>query len=133
MRHTTVIASLAALVVFLPAPAALAGPPPNDARSAPATITARADVRGTTVEATREPTDPRACPEGGGATVWYRYVAPRAGLARLLLDTEGGLDAVVAVYEKERTTLTRIACAQTRRGRLYGQVRLDEGEYVIRV
>ncbi|HEY3188777.1 MAG TPA: hypothetical protein VGJ70_14950, partial [Solirubrobacteraceae bacterium] len=133
MRQTTVIATLAALMVFVPAPAALAAPPLNDARAAPQTITARADVRGTTVEATREPTDPKACPDRGGATVWYTYVAPRAGVARLLLDTEGGLDAVVAIYEKERTTLTRIACAQTRRGRLYGQFRFDAGEHLIRV
>jgi hypothetical protein len=127
-------ALVAVLALLLVAPTtAAAAPPPNDSRDAPQTIGARADVRGTTVEATREPTDPPNCPEKGGPTVWYRYVAPKAGTARLLLDTEGGLDAVVAVYEKERSTLTRVGCAETRRGRLFGQFRLDEGEHFIRV
>lgn len=127
-------ALLVAGVALLLAPAAApAASPPNDSRNAPQTITARGDVRGTTVEATREPSDPPNCPEKGGPTVWYRYVAPKAGVARLLLDTEGGLDAVVAIYEKERSTLTRVGCAQTRRGRLYGQFDLDQGEFLIRV
>ena len=107
--------------------------PANDNRADAQTIGAAAEVDGTTIGATREPTDPPACPENGGPTVWYRYVAPKDGTARLLLESGGGLDASVAVYERENSTLTRVACGDTRKGRLFTSATLSQGEVLIRV
>ncbi len=112
---------------------ALAAAPANDDRAAAQTIQAAADITGTTVGATREASEPAACPKMGGPSVWYRYVAPKAGSARLLLEARGGLDATVAVYERENSTLNRVGCGDTRKGRLFTGASLEEGEYLIRV
>jgi hypothetical protein len=129
------VAGLTAMVAALGlhAPAALAAAPANDDRAAAQTIGAAADVDGTTVGATREATDPPNCPENGGPTVWYRYAAPKDGTARLLLESSGGLDASVAVYERENSTLTRVACGDTRKGRLFTSADVSEGDVLIRV
>lgn len=129
--RATLTATAAGLVAA--AAPALAAAPANDDRPAAQTIQAAADLTGTTVGATRETTEPPGCPKTGGPTVWYRYVAPRAGVARLLLEAKGGLDATVAVYERENSTLQRVGCADTRKGRLFTQVSLDQGEYLFRV
>lgn len=127
------ISAIVVLTIALGASAAHAAVT-NDDRQSARTIGAGADVTGTTVGATREAGDPPNCPERGQATVWYRYVAPKDGVARLLLQVIGGkLDASVAVYEVENAVLTRVACADTRRGRVFTQVSLDKGEYLIRV
>jgi len=126
------LAAVLAMAAVLPA-AAVAAPPANDDRANAAPLTAGADVTGTTVEATRETTEPPNCPTDGGPSVWYRYTAPRSGFARALLETKGKLDASIAVYEVERSTITRIACADTRRGSALVQGALDEGAYLVRI
>ncbi|WP_372789356.1 hypothetical protein [Paraconexibacter sp.] len=132
MSKLVVGAGLAALCLVI-APVASAAPPVNDNRASATTIGAGADVTGTTVEATRELNEPPNCPAKGGASVWYRYNAPREGSARILLETRGGLDATVAIYEVERSTISRISCADSRRGVVFVQGSLDEGTYLIRV
>lgn len=127
-----VLVTLLALSAGLPA-AAHAAPPANDDRAAATALSAGADVTGTTVEATREDNEPPNCPTDGGPSVWYRYTAPRSGFARVLLETKGKLDASIAIYEVERSTITRVACADTRRGSALVGASLDEGGYLIRV
>lgn len=128
---------IAVLVAVAAAPALAqepaAGPPSNDSRVHPAALRAGVDVRGTTVGATREASEPPNCPRDGGGSVWYAYTAPRDGLARLALTTSGGLDASVAVYRAEGSTLSRVACADTVRGRLFTSVDLDAGPFLVRV
>lgn len=126
------LAAALALIVAVPA-AAIATPPPNDDRASATTLAAGADVTGTTVDATREADEPPNCPTQGGPSVWYRYDAPRDGFARALLETKGGLDASIAIYEVEKSTITRVACADTRRGTVLLQGSLDEGAYLLRV
>ena len=109
------------------------GPASNDNRATPATLSAGADVTGTTVDATRELNEPPNCPAKGGDSVWYRYTAPRSGAARVLLETRGGLDATVAIYEVERSTITRVGCADSRKGVAFVEGSLDAGTYLIRV
>jgi len=132
MRIRSLLLTTASALLVLAAPA-LAAPPSNDDRAAATTLSAGADVTGTTVEATREATDPPNCPKDGGPSVWYRYTAPRAGSARVFLETKDKLDASLAIYEVERSTITRIACADTRRGSAFLEGSLDEGAYLIRV
>jgi hypothetical protein len=120
------------VATLLPA-AAHAAVPTNDDRAGATLLSAGADVTGTTVEATREANEPPNCPTKGGPSVWYRYDAPREGFARALLETKGKLDASIAIYEVEQSTITRIACADTRRGSTLVQASLDKGAYLIRV
>ncbi|MCW3024406.1 MAG: putative internalin, partial [Conexibacter sp.] len=55
-------------------------------------------VFGTTLDASVEPGEPDHALAGGGASVWYRWTAPRS--ATLRVDTCGGTsyDSVIAVY-----------------------------------
>ncbi len=128
-----VLGAALAAFAFTTAPVALAAPPSNDNRATPSTLSAGADVTGTTVDATRELNEPPNCPAKGGDSVWYRYTAPRSGAARVLLETRGGLDATVAIYEVERSTITRIGCADSRKGVAFVEGSLDAGAYLIRV
>jgi hypothetical protein len=132
--HKGLLALLVAAGLGTPA-SAQAAAPANDDRAQAQTLAAGADVRGTTVEATREASDPPNCPAKGGATVWYRYTAPASGPARFLLTTPEGsrLDAEVAIYEQDNSTLRRVGCAETRRGTLSLAVALEKGTYLVRV
>lgn len=133
MRVTPAIAALVAATFACTTGTALAAAPANDNRAAAAPLTAGDDVTGTTVGATREANEPPNCPEKGGGSVWYRYTAPRDGSARLFLQTRDKLDASVAVYEVDNSTINRIACADSRRGEAFIDTTLDKGPYLIRV
>jgi hypothetical protein len=132
MRLSSVLAACAAATLALCAPAHAAAPA-NDNRAAAITLSAGADVTGTTVESTREANEPPNCPEKGSGSVWYRYTAPRDGSARVLLETKDKLDASIAVYEVDNSTINRIECADTRRGSAFVAANLDKGPYLIRV
>ena len=108
---TSVIAALAALCV--PA-TALAAPPANDDRTAPEELgRLPAQVMGTTVEATRVPTDPSSACGLGGPQVWYRFTAPADGRIALRLVAEGDLDAILDAYLSERSQTTSLSCDPT--------------------
>jgi len=125
--------ALTSLCLLTAATPALADTPANDNRADAAQIKAGSTVSGTTVGASRESTDPASCPKDGGASVWYRYEAPHDGLVRLALKTSGKLDAEVAIYRVDNSTIEREGCASTRRGSLIMSDYLDEGEFLIRV
>lgn len=80
------------------APGALSAPPSNDA-FANATLLSGAEgtVSGTNEEATREVGEPAHTGQDAGASVWFRWTAPRSGT--LLLDTcDSDFDTVLGVY-----------------------------------
>jgi hypothetical protein len=93
---------LCALVVvgtaLFAAGASSAAAPSNDSFSAAAVLTAATGSRdGTNVEATKEAGEPDHAGNGGGGSVWYRWVAPSTGTATF--DTVGsGFDTMLAVY-----------------------------------
>jgi hypothetical protein len=62
--------------------------------------------------ATKEPGEPNACGETGGASMWFAYKAPTNGL--IAIDTQGStFDTVMAVYVGPGTsysTLTNVEC-----------------------
>src|SRR3954452_15446936 len=79
-----------ALVLLALAPAAaLAAPPPNDARADATTIAALPSTQSaTTAEPTVEPFEPRSPCFCNAGSVWYRYVAATSG--RLVLTLTAG-------------------------------------------
>src|SRR5512133_1885630 len=88
--------------------AALAAPPPNDARAAATAIAALPSTQnGTTVDATTEATEPRSPCFCNGNSVWYRYVAATDGRLIVTLTAAGDLDATLDVYLQQRSQLTR--------------------------
>jgi hypothetical protein len=101
--------TLCVLVLVLAVPAAaLAAPPPNDARADATTIAALPSTQNaTTAEATTEAAEPRSpcfCNEG---SVWYRYVAASDGRLVLTLTAAGDLDATLDAFLQQRSQLTR--------------------------
>ncbi len=117
------------------ASAALAAPPPNDARGAAQPLGALpADVRGTTVESGLEADEPTACAPMR-ASVWYAFDAGEERSIVVALDAEGDLDAVVDVFQRERSQITPVDCRRTnRRGALTFELEADEGaSYLVRV
>ena len=126
---------LALAAATLPAPAALAAPPPNDARTSPQDLSLPASVSGTTVEATREDSDPgSACP-ATTASVWYRFTAAADGRIVVNLHAAGDLDAVVDVYVRRRSQTQAVDCDPTDdEGEASVALRVRRGEsYLIRV
>jgi hypothetical protein len=124
-----VVGSVFAVAAFATAPAsAVAAAPPNDNRasarplgSLPATVT------GTTAEATREAREPSAC-RPHEESVWYRLETTSQRAVSLVLDAQGDLDAVVAVYRQQRSQLPTVACAATdRRGKAGLAFRAQKG------
>ena len=92
-------AILAATVVgLLLAGASPAAAPDNDNFSAAASLrAATGTVFGTNVDATVEAGEPAHTGNAGGASAWYRWVAPYTGVATF--DTFGsGFDTLLAVY-----------------------------------
>jgi hypothetical protein len=77
---------------------ALAAPPPNDAFAAAHELSGRvASVEGLNKDATKEAGEPDHAGEPGGASVWYRWMAPANG--RAFLSTCGSdFDTLLAVY-----------------------------------
>jgi hypothetical protein len=72
--------------------------PPNDNFDAAQLISGdHGSVAGTTVGATKEPSEPNHAGDAGGSSVWYRWTAPATGT--LTLDTcSSNFDTLLAVY-----------------------------------
>ena len=89
-----VVASVGLLLVG----SAPAAPPDNDNFSAAIVLrAATGSYFGANQEATKETGEPLHAGNAGGASVWYRWVAPSTGVATF--DTFGsGFDTVLAVY-----------------------------------
>lgn len=98
-----------AILIAVPA-AASAAPPSNDDRTSPAQLgSLPAQVGGTLVEATRQPTDPLSgC--GANQQVWYRFVAPADGRIAARLQADGQLDATLDAFRSVRSQLSSLAC-----------------------
>jgi hypothetical protein len=110
-RRTGVAAFTALLL--LPA-AASAAAPSNDDRATPAALgSLPAQVTGTTVDATRVPTDPYSSCGSAGPQVWYRFTAPGDGRVAVSLQADGALDAFVDVYLSERSQTAGLGCDAT--------------------
>ena len=116
--------------------AATAAPPPNDARTAPQELGALpATVRGTTAEATTEPDEPFSCGPAIKNSVWYSFTAAGDRGVLAALDAAGDMDAVVDVFERQRSQLRPVGCQPTNRR---GQATVDFDaiagtDYLIRV
>ena len=96
-----------------PAAAELPPPPSNDNRAAAISIDPPATVRGTTVGATSEQSDPSNSCAQASSTVWYRITDASGGRIVLRLQAEGDLDGVLAVYSTRRSQLSQVACGVT--------------------
>jgi hypothetical protein len=108
------IAGFAAAVSILAGPAAAAAaPPPNDNRADASPVNPPAAVRGTTVGATDEATDPRPSCGRVHSTVWYRINDAPGRRIVLRLHADGDLDGVVAVYQVQRSRLNQVTCDAT--------------------
>ena len=125
------------MTIGLLAPAsAQAAPPGNDARASAQPLGALpTTVRGTTVDATLEETEPFSCQGQTAGSVWYELASGARRDLVLELDAAGDLDAVVDVYRRERSQVTPVVCAQTNR---QGRATLDfrqarNATYLIRV
>ena len=110
LRATSAVATI--LVVTGLASAAVA-PPPNDDRASATPVNPPASVRGTTVGATDEATDPRPSCARVHSTVWYSITSAPGRRIVLRLHAEGDLDGVLAVYQVQRSRLTQVACDAT--------------------
>ena len=134
---TAVRSVLVALLLMALAPAAaLAAPPPNDARAAATAIAALPSTQsGTTAEATTEPAEPRSPCFCNAGSVWYRYVAATDGRLILTLTAAGDLDATLDAYLQQRSQLTREDSDVTdAKGEASVSVRVRAGQaYLVRV
>jgi hypothetical protein len=138
MGAMTVVRSLlvALLLLALAPTAALAAPPPNDARADATTIAALPSTQsGTTAEATTEPVEPRSPCFCNAGSVWYRYVAATNGRLVLTLTAAGDLDATLDAYLQQRSQLTREDSDVTdAKGQASVSVRVRAGQaYLVRV
>ena len=99
MRGARSAAGLAVVAVaLLCGPAALGAAPSNDHFANAAQITGEAgNSNWTNVDATKEAGEDAHAGNPGGASIWFRWVAPRSG--RLLIDTcDSSIDTLLAVY-----------------------------------
>ena len=128
------IAAAAAATALAAAPGALAAPPVNDNRAAPAPVAAfPATVEGTTVEATVERLDPQVSQCGRvESTVWYRIDLAPDGT--VVLDVTGaGLAPVLRVYHIGKSAIDELVCSSAKAGGLRaGRLRDDSGVVVSR-
>jgi hypothetical protein len=94
-----------------------------------------ANLTGTTVGATREPTEPGPSCGGDGGSVWYQFTA--AQKARIIADFQasGDLDADIEVFRRVRSQLNFVTCdASDSHGRASAGFQVKKGEaYLIRV
>src|SRR5215468_7286369 len=77
--------------------------PSNDNRDAAQAITPPAHVNGTTVGATREPTEPGASCGGDGPSVWYQFTATQKERIVADFQASGDLDASVEAFLRVRS------------------------------
>jgi len=135
-RIPHLVAALFVLAALAPE-AATAAPPSNDARTAPQQLGALpATVRGTTAEATTEPDEPfSSCGPAIKNSVWYAFTAGADRGVLAALDAAGDMDAVVDVYERQRSQITAVGCQPTnRRGQATVDFDATAGtDYLIRV
>ena len=116
LRATGAVAAI--LVVTGLATAAVA-PPPNDNRAGASPVNPPASVRGTTVGATDEATDPRPSCGRVHSTVWYSITSAPGRRIVLRLHADGDLDGVLAVYQVQRSRLTQVTCDATDQTQLW--------------
>jgi hypothetical protein len=133
------VASVGSVVVALAmmaAPAAVAAPPANDARTAPQRLTLPTTVQGTTVEATLEVDEPASgCGRALKGSVWYEFTATSSRSVLLAVDAAGDMDAAVDVFRRQRSQLTPVTCRVTNDR---GEATLDidvaeDATYLVRV
>jgi hypothetical protein len=86
-------------------------PPANDEPGGAQALRLPGSVRGSTLGATAGEADP-GCGLAAG-TVWYRMASRRDGTIMLRLAAQGSLDAAVAVLERVRSRVRRVACRGT--------------------
>src|SRR5215211_1473458 len=92
---------------------AAAAPPPNDARTTAQQLQALpARVSGTTVDATVDADEPSSCTSIKNS-VWYSVTVPSNRQLLVALDAAGDMDAVVDVFQRERSQLSSLDCRTT--------------------
>jgi hypothetical protein len=136
MSRSSFVAVAVAGWALATASAALAAPPPNDARSAAQPLgSLPADVRATTVESTLDADEPVGGCAPMRGSVWYAFDAAESRPIVIALDAEGDLDAVVDVFVRERSQITPATCRRTnRRGALTFELDGEAGtSYLVRV
>jgi hypothetical protein len=114
--HMLRAALVVATTVVLLSPSAAADlplPPPNDNRANAILVDPPATVRGTTVGATNEQSDPFNSCATVSSTVWYRIADAPGGRIVLRLQADGDLDGVLAVYASRRSQLSQVTCDLT--------------------
>jgi hypothetical protein len=120
---------------LLAAPPVAAAPPPNDARGNAAPLVLPAAVSGTTVEASVDGDEPASSCTPSGPSVWYAFSSPGNRAVIVDLEAAGDLDAVVDVFERQRSQLFGVGCRATdRRG--FATLELDaeaNASYLVRV
>jgi hypothetical protein len=103
------------MLCFAGAAIAAPAPPPNDNRAnATALGQLPTTVTGTTVGATVEGNEPGSC-AGSAGSVWYSLSTGPAPPSRIgiVLSAHGDLDAVVDVYQKQRSQISGVICRTT--------------------
>jgi hypothetical protein len=90
-------------------------PPANDARRGAQPLRKLpASVKGSTLGATTDPTDPKSCGLAGG-TVWYALSPGAASRVLFRLHANGDLDASLVVLRRIRSEVEQVGCARTDR------------------
>lgn len=88
-------------------------PPANDsAKNAQAVKGLPASVKGSTLGATTDSSDPDSCSIAGGS-VWYTVAPGKASRLVFRLEAAGDLDAAVVVQQKVRSQIDDVACVPT--------------------
>ncbi len=108
-----VAGTVVAVVLLTGSAAAAEQPPPNDNRANATPVRPPAAVRGTTVGATDEASDPRPSCGRTHSTVWYGINDAPGRRITLRLRADGDLDGVLAVFLVQRSRLTEVTCDVT--------------------
>ena len=117
------------------APTVSAAPPPNDARGNATPLVLPAAVSGTTVEASVDGDEPLSNCTTSGPSVWYAFSSPGNRAVIVDLAAAGDLDAVVDVFERQRSQLFGVGCRTTNRNG-FATLELDaeaNASYLVRV
>jgi len=112
MRRLLLFFVLAGLLF---AAVAIAAPPSNDDRANATELNLPASVRGSTVDATVEESEPSSACASSRGSVWYAVPAGAERRIAVRLAAQGDLDAVVEVFSRERSQLQSAGCEQTDR------------------